>query len=1322
MRKNKLIILFIVISTIFLTPLNLFLEHDFRNLKVRETNVFESKENNLNLSNVAGSDLYAEKINAFIAGNKSIIKQSLFTNDSNILSQFDSNDPAFYKCNLIISASNGINPEIFPRILTESDIPSDYLVGFNNFAGFLFYDDMLDADDAEMRAERALEIIRKKFKIDLIMVNASEPNFFPFVGSSPDWDCLFDELIANFPMDGYWNALDVNRLTSQNYNQNYHLSSSIMLLNSLDFFDGDFDISTDQVNFNIESLDLSFLENLELQNLVDQFEIILENYGDVFNATVSEEELEQFIEIFSTFTLSNNSHYTSISIQYEGLDDGIQQVGNNQFEFNLWDALGYIGDPLSPSEKIYIALIGAFMSRIEINTLSTEIVDTTPKNFKFSDYLLEQLSLLFYLAGIDFNTQDLKEYSFDLFWVDNEGIKSSFVMPVNLQDSSNIINFLQLAGFQGFSFIPTGIINPIGDLSITYNISNSEPNLLFKKDLIGGNASFGAFQNFSYYISAENVGNITAWGVPTQIPFELNDFFLFLTFESQTIADQLKDAIWEIVRIEYPNQYDSLEDFFNFDEDPRIFYFDSFGTGVFDTFYPDLLNISNLTPYNEDTDHVIEIMVGSGRYNPLISALAALGISVSDLKDYFTNTYSIWNDNNWKLNPGEVISYRIYNYSITNLDSFTPFYRENFTIQSTPTTPEIISGTSLSDTTPEMALITDDESWVVGSEEKFLEQRIEIDFIFKNKTSIDLANNTLEQVSFIMDINASFNLEASNFEIFDFTNEEFKEMTPYLDNRINNTWTFSIINYNKSFDWIFYPLDPQNYIALFKISHANSERFNISINDFDIEFSNRDINFNEDTGSRVIFGSSSGYVQFERYSNSIPLCTYDGASIVVYSHLNNYSSKPGELNSYFINITNMGSKAANNLTLSMLIPGIIDSVNNFTLVNNNLSYHIPLLAPSEKKTIFFSFYVPNSISLSEISIFYHNPENIEGGNSTKVRSFINQLYVSAPINYKNHFPFVRTLEVSYLELISNAPAIGEVFNLSINIKNVGPVGFQIPDIALSMNDQFGDLKRVDHYSPYFENINFNNSISFNITLKKLGWKGYYYPPINVIGGIESRTFQISSSMSKILGEINFSIIKSTSKEQIEIGEAITISIDVENTGTICIKDIKVNDMISYSQIDFSLIEGNLINIIDSLDPGEKFTFNYTIKGKRQNLVSLKPASIEFYYLHKNDATSNFVSIKIIAPKSRQFLYIASPLLIALVILSIYFWQIKKYKKKRTNFERSEMNLFELSSRESILKIDHTLRERLNIIVKQSSDTNIGLERKEEINKIIENNE
>ena len=91
----------------------------------------------------------------------------------------------------------------------------------------------------------------------------------------------------------------------------------------------------------------------------------------------------------------------------------------------------------------------------------------------------------------------------------------------------------------------------------------------------------------------------------------------------------------------------------------------------------------------------------------------------------------------------------------------------NFTIESTPPTPEIISGAILDQTTPEMALSTDDESWIIESIEKFLEQRVELEFIFKNDTNIDFVNNTLDKVSIIINITAPDDLDSLNFELFD---------------------------------------------------------------------------------------------------------------------------------------------------------------------------------------------------------------------------------------------------------------------------------------------------------------------------------------------------------------------------------------------------------------------------------------------------------------------------------------------------------------------------------------------------------------------------
>jgi uncharacterized repeat protein (TIGR01451 family) len=494
--------------------------------------------------------------------------------------------------------------------------------------------------------------------------------------------------------------------------------------------------------------------------------------------------------------------------------------------------------------------------------------------------------------------------------------------------------------------------------------------------------------------------------------------------------------------------------------------------------------------------------------------------------------------------------------------------------------------------------------------------------------------------------------------------------------------------------------------------------FNISLNDLDIEFSDRDINFNEDPGSRVVYGSSSGNVQFDRRSNSIPLCTYGAASIMVNSYFDNYSCRPGELNSYKINFINIGSEVAKNLTISLLIPGIIDNPNNFTLRNNNLSYYLPEFFPLENRTIEFSFYVPNSISLNEISVVYHNQKNIQEGNSSKIISYTNQVFITAPINYNEVFPFIRTVEIenSGSELNNNAPAIGEKFNITLSLKNTGPEGFRIPNIKITMNDQFGDLKRVGNRPFYFEDIAYGESINFNVTLKKTGWKGYYYPPINFLESTESRTLQISASSSKVLGKINFSIVKSVDKNQIEVGDSITVYIEVENTGTISIENIRVSDMISYSQLEFSLIEGRLVNVIESLEPGVKVEFYYTIKAKKQALVNLNPASIRYYYLHELVMNSNTVLIKIITPKLNQLYYVVIPLSVGILILIVYFWQINKYRKKRRRYQRTEMQIFALSSRETILKREYTLRDRLSILSKQEKHGGL------EINKNINEND
>ncbi|MGQ4874749.1 MAG: Rho termination factor N-terminal domain-containing protein [Promethearchaeia archaeon] len=1299
-KKIEFFIFLLILITPFIGifPINSFDSENDDNYKI---NVIK---NNLRPSDVAGTDLYAEQISAYIAGEKSIIRQILFTNDTNIIPHFDTNDPAFYKCNILITASNGKVPEMFPSVLSQNIFGSSFALTYNSFIGFLYYDKELSASDAEHRASRALEIIRRKFGIDLIMVNSSQENFFPFVGYYPDWDAYFDEMLRNVPKDGYWKALDIDRLTSEDYLSHHHLSSTYFLLNSLELLEKGINVSMDQLNFNIQPIQQSF-QNLNYSTMFSSLADLLNEYSSLFgnltalgfNMTtmgLSPEEMQALSEVTGSFTLSNDSHYTTLIIQYEGKPEGIQKIGTNTYEFNLWKAMGYDGEPLSPSEKIYIALIGAFMSEIDINILGTEIIDNTPKFFQFSDYMLEQIGLILYLAGYDVDVQQLKNYEFKLKWVNNDGVYRSYSLPLNRKNASDPINSLQQLGFQGFPIIPSGLLNPISELKVQYEVGYAEPNMKITKQLVGNNATYGAYRTFHFNITAENVGNISVWGIPTEINVDLQALFNII---APGLGSLIYAAMLTMVKTLYP-QYDSLEEFLEINENPRIFYFDTWGTGIVDHYYPDLTNVSNLWPYSKRAVYVINNMTG------ILLGLGMTQDQIDALKDAFQNNNSIWNRENWYLDPGEKISYLSNNLSISNLDTFSTFYKYNFTIKTTfPELPALIYGNSIGGTNASMALKTDNESWIIESEQRTVDlYGLEVYFEFKNDTNIDFENYTLDRVSIV--INYTYPVNLSNFQLlyYNFSADEYRNLTPYLISSVNNSYTYAFTDYNTSFDWLFDPSEPNSYKVKFKIKASDPSIFNISINDLNVEFSHREIMTRDIQGSRVMYASFLGNTTYSRYSNSFTLSTYDMASLTSIANLTKYNTKLGELCVYSLKIKNIGSDLAKNISLSILIPGIMNNPGNFTLKNNYLNYNLTDLEPGKEIVLNFSFYVPNSESVPSFTIYYHNSKNINQGNSSQLTCYPNQVYLSAPVDYEFRYPYLRTVEF-YFTSNNTAPAINDTIMLNLFVKNTAPKGIKIPDLYLEMNDQYGDLKRLDNQIVNFTNILYNQVQNFSLTFKKLDWKAYYYPPINYFEGSESRTIQIASSQPIILGNIDFSIIKILNTTNIEIGQDILVTIIVKNTGNICIKDISLNDMVSFTQLTFSLKEGKLVNKIDLIDPQEVIIFKYVITAKVQDVITLKEASIDYYYLLKRTAESNEVDVKVNIPFAMQILAIIIPTLIAVAILSIYIWQKRKYKETKYELQRAESIMLELSSRDTILKIEHTLRERLNIIAKKLSD-------------------
>ncbi|MCJ7647302.1 MAG: hypothetical protein MUP85_01690 [Candidatus Lokiarchaeota archaeon] len=1284
--KSWKIRLYFIIYICLCIPLSI----NFKN-PIKNESQIQVKEDieELKLSDIAGTDLYSENIDVYVAGNKSIIKQSLFTNDTSILSQFDTRDPAFYKCNVLISASNGITPAIFPRLLTEDGFSDQYEMSFNGFSGFLYYDEVLSETEADIRAERALEIIRRKFQMDLILVNVTEPNYYPFIGHVPDWNVYINEIMLNLPKDGYWNALDINRITSKEYNQNYHLSSTYFLVSSLDILEKDIYDLTSQVNFNLDSLDLSYLENLELENIFDIFSGLNETQD------TNQTGFEDFSALFGGLSLSNESHYTNLMIQYEGVENAIQTIGNNKYSFNLWDALGYEGDELKPSDKIFIALTGAFLTNIDVSILCSDIIDSTPNYFELYEFLLEQIGLLLYYADVDIDLQTLQDYSFDLLWIDFGGIKRSYVSPINLDDSLDFINFLPQLGFQGIPGIMTGLFNPISNFIIDYNISNSEPNLIITKDLVNGNASYGAYNNYDFNITVENVGNETAWGVPTLFPLQLEEIF---TLIGGPLGGELMDAIWDVVRVEYYGQYDSLEDFFNFDEKPRIFYLDSLGSGLVDTYFPNLNNLSNYYPYNDKMDNVIDILISG---YPIINALSILGVTSDDLKEIFTNEYSIWNDDNWILEPGEMISYIYSNFSIEEFDTFTPFYSYGFIIDDTfPQLPAVISGSSLDGTDPNMALSLDNESWNITSQEKFVNyHEIEVQFLFQNTTQINYLNKSLDRVSIL--INLTDQQNSSTLEIFNFSSGQFESISSFFESQENDTTRYSFIKNKASLDWLFDSPSRINHTIVFRLIGSESSSFNISLNYLEVELSYRDINHYDASRSRVIYSTISGEVQNVRHSNSISLSTYDMASIIIFAELSKSNTKVGEVNTYTLNFKNVGSQIAYDLNISLLIPGIMNDYINFTLNENHLYFYLDELAPLEQRTIQMEFYTPNSGTINSLQLDYNNTEKIKNLDSYTITTRTNEVFYTARIDYENTKPFLNTIKFLFNPSIEN-PIIGEFFNISIDVQNDSPSRLNISNLSLNLKDNYGALRIIQNEIYNITNIQYGETFSYNITLKKLDWNGYYYPPINYVDSYNSNLLQISQSRPAILGNINLTITKEIDKNQVEIGDIIEVTLIVVNTGNICVKGLSLSDDTSFTRIDFALVEGKLINKIDLINPGENKTFTYKIKAISQNLVKLNPSSIHIYYLHQVRISSNTVDVKIIIPFQTQILFIIVPTTLALLIVAMYLYQSKRYNVKKYEISRNENILFRVKGVDAILRVEKTLKDYFHKISKDES--------------------
>ena len=1267
---------------------------------ILEKNIIDFSNPSPKSSDISGNELYGEQILVQVAGNHSLIQQSYITNDTNIFDKLDLSDPAFFGSSFMIQVSNGIKAKMDPPLYSSNNI-TKINTTYQSLTGFLFFNNQSNYDLIQMRKERVIDIFKNIFEMDFILLNAREdPNlgyFYPFFGFTPKWETYFDITISNLPVDGYWGAFNPDLLSSDDYIKNHHLSSSIVFMKNFNYLNKYLDKYND-IEISLD-FDLSSMGGLNLLNPASTSSSDSNFLNDLLGIEDSNQSENQNEELTYLEDLENVLIY---SVHYEGNEEGITEIDDQKYTFDLFKALSYSKAELHVSEKIYNSFDGISLSTISLGFFSAEILECSPNHFEMDENYTNRIESMLFLVDQSFDLSDIKDYSFKIAWESNEALTTLVTIPQNLKNESDYINLLSILGPSGIGMnIPSSYIKPLENLVCEYQLLEDEPSLFIKKTINIGNASriLEENNNPDVDIFVENRGEQTIWGQeinltalgisndPTQeiTLLDLNmDIFELMGYDTERIVEITTTLGYDI---------DSL--FHN--DNPRFFAIDSNDTGSIDLFYPefDLTagSLEFLIPYSPDFTQL------------LITNAEAYG-AIADNPQIFNSSQSIYNPNNWKLDPGQNFSIqlsniyniteeynRFYNLSVADLGIFSPVISIG----------NVLSNTDISGT----YFINDSKTWNIESVDMGNIHQIQQYLTFQNSSSIDLGNNTLDSFNLEMNFTKWDNETTFNIEIFDYSIDTSGDDDGYitiLGNSLPQTpdflnLTISSIDYNLSH---YYDVS-NNFSIIFRITSENQNKFEI---DFDLI----QLNFQDIRNDRIImnpahiiYSTEIGNNQYMSSSNSISFGIDDGSHLMGISEVEHSQSYCGEILNYNLSIANLGNQKATNVTIEIEQPGILYNllnvstyqddenktivtakVGNFTIKNGILYFEINEILPGQVvRNISFQFYTPNS-RLFPVSIIEWRDHSYSNYSQNYYFAESNQIYLSAPIFYQTEkdIPYKHDIMIEYISDFSiNAPKVGENFSVNARITNLGkntlydiyiPTDQSSVGISLHNNSKFIWIEKLQ---PLSSNI-------FQINFTKNNIMGYMIPQLNINSSLDkcSLIFQACKE-PLVLGSFNLTITKVFETIDTTTRKEFNVNIIIENKGNLELGNFTIFD-ISYDAEGFILTRGTLIKDVDFLAPGDQISFNYTLKTlNTKGIYKMAPAQVDYFYKYKYTIKNNPIDFKI----REQYLVLTLRMYIPLILGFSMILITKKYKTKYSRedaeFERRDSLLFGKSLRE-----------------------------------------
>jgi hypothetical protein len=292
----------------------------------------------------------------------------------------------------------------------------------------------------------------------------------------------------------------------------------------------------------------------------------------------------------------------------------------------------------------------------------------------------------------------------------------------------------------------------------------------------------------------------------------------------------------------------------------------------------------------------------------------------------------------------------------------------------------------------------------------------------------------------------------------------------------------------------------------------------------------------------------------------------------------------------------------------------------------------------------------------------------------------NDLYVSVPMTFEDtaHSPQYAQIGATMALSGSTVPRTGEIFNVTLSVTNQGEYNLshawlEVPEISEGLTTLS---------PPTIELIDLNAGASqvFTLTLKKESFLGYLVPQFKGVTGIQGSYVAIVESQPFLLGECHITVNKSFSTYDLISGRNLVVTITVQNTGTIEIGNVTLNDMWSFDTRGFQLVQGVMVHNIPLLMPDESLVIQYTIKAADQGWYSIVPAGVVYFFGHKN----TFQSLGFLAKvRVHPVLQTASIWLVGLAGLAALYGvyrYMNRYDIEEYAFARQESLMFGASLR------------------------------------------